>query len=139
MTGSIHDTYVAALQHDIAEVPEDTVKLGVVRRPTPWFYAHVDENIPTLGPPEDLLDAFQERYEELQEEGMDDADAHNAALGDISYDDRYLSYLDSSEEAEAALDDLRNRLAKREDIVLVCYENTEHKRCHRTLLKAELE
>lgn len=139
MPGTVHDTYVAALQHDIADVPDEAVRVGVVRRPTPWFYAQVDENVPELGPPADLLEEFKDRYEHRQEQGLGDAEAHNTALEDVDYDARYRSYLDESDEARAAIEDLRNRLESGEDVVLVCYENTEEKRCHRTLLRSELE
>lgn len=139
MPGTVHDTYVAALQHDIADVPDDAVRVGVVRRPTPWFYAQVDENVPELGPPAALLEEFKDRYEHRQEQGLGDAEAHNTALEDVDYDDRYRSYLDESDEARAAIEGLRNRLESGEDVVLVCYENTDEKRCHRTLLRSELE
>lgn len=138
MTGTVHDTYVAALQHDIAAVPGAAVKLGVVRRPTPWFYAQVDANLSALGPPEELLDAFKDRYKYLQDEGLDDADAHNTALEEIDYDDRYRAYLNRSDEAQQALAELRDQLTDGEDVVLVCYENTENKRCHRTILKTHI-
>lgn len=139
MSGQVYDTYVAALQHDLADLPDDAVRVGVVRRPTPWFWAQVDENVPELGPPADLLDEFKERYEHLREQGMADAEAHNAAMEDVGYDERYRSYLDESDETRAAIDALRNRLESGEDVVLVCYENTDEKRCHRTLLRSELE
>jgi uncharacterized protein YeaO (DUF488 family) len=139
MSGQVYDTYVAALQHDIADVPEDAVRIGVVRKPTPWFWAQVDENRPELGPPATLLDEFKERYEALQEQGMADAEAHNAALADVDYDDRYRSHLDDSDEAQAAIEAIRARLERGADVVLVCYENTDEKRCHRTLLRPALE
>jgi len=139
MSGQVYDTYVAALQHDIADVPEDAVRVGVVRRPTPWFWAQVDENVPELGPPADLLEEFKDRYEALQERGLGDAEAHNTALERVDYDDRYKSYLHRSDEARAAIATLRTRLESGEDVVLVCYENTDEKRCHRTLLRSELE
>lgn len=139
MAGALYDTYVAALQHGLAEIPAEAVRVGVVRRPTPWFYGEVDENMPALGPPEALLDEFKSRYEELQARGMDDATAHNAALDEIGYDDRYRDYLARSDEAQSAMETLRDRLDRGEDIALVCYENTDEKHCHRTLLKAALE
>lgn len=138
MSGTLYDTYVAALQHDTADVPEGAVRLGVVRRPTPWFYGQVDENVPALGPPEELLAAAKERQAALEAEGADDAEAHNGAMDDVDFDDRYLAYLDESETAGAAVADVRDRLAAGEDVALVCYENTDEKRCHRTLLRERL-
>ncbi|MFT4891913.1 MAG: hypothetical protein ACI9YT_002849 [Halobacteriales archaeon] len=139
MSGQVYDTYVAALQHDTADVPEDAIRVGVVRRPPPWFRAQVDENVPELGPPADLLEEFKDRYEALQEQGLGDAEAHDAALEDVDYDDRYRSYLGRSDGARAAIEALRDRLESGDDVVLVCYENTDEKRCHRTLFGTELE
>lgn len=135
MPGTLVDTYVAALQHGTADVPEDAVRLGVVRRSTPWFYAQVDENVPALAPPADLLDETKTRQAELEDRGLDDATAHNRAMDDVDFDDRYRDYLRSSGEAGEALAALRDRLDRGEDVALVCYENTEEKRCHRTLLR----
>lgn len=135
MDGSLTDTYVAALQHEIANIPEDSVKIGVVRRATPWFHAQVDRNVPALGPPASLLADVKERHEALADDGMNDAAAHNAAMDAVGYDDRYLEYLAESSDAQAAIDDVRARVTADEDVVLVCYENTDEKRCHRTLLR----
>lgn len=135
MAGQIYDTYIAALQHDLVTIPEDSVKLGVVRRPTPWFYAEIDENIPALAPPEALLTAFKSRYETLQDQGLADAEAHNTALAEIDYEDRYRQYIEESDDAQREIEMIRDRVSRGENVVLVCYENTEYKRCHRTLLK----
>lgn len=133
----VYDTYVAALQHGFAAVPEDAVKVGVVRRPTRWFYPRVDHNFPDLGPPPALLDDFQERHETLAER-LGDVEAHNRAWVDVEYDQRYLDYLASSPDATDALEEVREFLADGVDVVLVCYENTDEKRCHRTLLRDRL-
>ena len=136
---AVYDTYVAALKHGTADVPDDAVRVGVVRKPTPWFYGQVDENVPALGPPAELLAETKARQEALEAEGMDDAEAHNRAMDDVDLDARYLAYLDESAEAQEAMADLRDRLDAGEDVALVCYENTEHKRCHRTLLRERIE
>jgi hypothetical protein len=135
MTGHLTDTYVAALRHGTADVPEDATRLGVVRKPTPWFYSAVDENVRVLAPPADLIEEAKDRQAELEAEGLDDAAAHNRAMDDVDFDARYLDYLDESDEAAAAMADLRARLDAGEDVALVCYENTEQKRCHRVLLR----
>lgn len=139
MTGRVSDTYVAALQHDTADVPASATRLGVVRRPTPWFWGQVDANEPALAPPADLLDETKARQEALEAEGVDGADAHNRAMDDVDFEARYLAYLDDSADALEALASLRERLDAGEDVALVCYENTEAKRCHRTLLRERLE
>lgn len=138
MTGDLADTYVAALQHDTAGVPPDATLVGVVRRPMGWFSATVDENHPEVGPPDDLLDDAKAREAELLEEGVDDAEANRQAWADVDFADRYRDYLDGDEDAQAAVDDLAARLADGESLVLVCFENTDEKRCHRTILRDRL-
>jgi len=139
MVGTVTDTYVAALQHGIADLPDGAAIVGVVRRATPWFHAQVEENRPALGPPEALLAEVKERHEALVADGIADAEGHNAAMDDVNYDERYLEHLDTSPDAKAALADLRDRVASGEDVALVCYENTDEKRCHRTLLRDRLK
>lgn len=138
MAGRLDDTYVAALQHDIAAIPEDATRVGVVRRPTPWFHGPVEENLPALAPPAGLLDEVKRRHEQLERTGLSDAEAHNRALKRSDYEERYLAHLETPA-ARSALDDLTERIEGGEDIVLVCYENTDEKRCHRTLLRERLE
>ncbi len=134
----LFDTYAAALQHDLVDFPESARYLGVVRRPMPWFTPYVDENRPALGPPRPLLEEFQATKQAFMDEGMTDADAHNEAWRDIEYPARYRAYLDQSQQAQAALADVAQLLQTESAIVLVCYENTEEKHCHRTILREEL-
>ncbi|MDZ7729974.1 MAG: DUF488 domain-containing protein [Natrialbaceae archaeon] len=134
----IEDTYVAALRHDLVDFPAEATRIGVVRRPTGWFSAVVDENYPALGPPDSLLDEFKEHHERLKMDGICDEDAHNVAWDEINLEDRYRSHLKESAEAQSAVSDILERLQADEPLVLVCYENTENKRCHRTILKEYL-
>ncbi|WP_435124892.1 DUF488 family protein, N3 subclade [Halobaculum sp. D14] len=136
---ALFDTYVAALQHGLADLPDDARLVGVVRRPTSWFSAAVDENRPALAPPDDLLDDAQRTEDDLKMAGMCEEEAHNAAFEEVDFDDRYRDHLDSSPDAAAALSDLRAALDRDEDVALVCYENTAKKRCHRTTLREYLE
>lgn len=138
MTGSVYDSYVAALRHEKAAVPDEATRIGVVRKATPWFYSVVDENVPALGPPTELLEETKARQAELEAEGLDDAEAHNRAMVDVEFEARYADYLDENTEAREALDALRTRVEDGEDVVLVCYENTEEKRCHRVTLRERL-
>ncbi|GAA0203765.1 DUF488 domain-containing protein [Halobaculum roseum] len=140
MTSSnrLEDTYVAALQHDLVDVPAEATLVGVVRRPTGWFRTTVDENYPALGPPSDLLDEFKQRHEDFKMQGMCDEGAHNAAWDEVGFEDRYRSHLTDAEEAREAVGGLTDRLQDGEQLVLVCFENTDQKRCHRTLLKEHL-
>lgn len=78
-TDFLEDTYVVALQHDLADVPTEATLVGVVRRPTSWFRTTINENYPALGPPADLLDEFKQRHEGFKMQGMCDEGVHNAA------------------------------------------------------------
>ncbi|MFC4356886.1 DUF488 family protein [Halobium salinum] len=137
-TGTLRDTYVAALQHDLVDVDDADLVLGVVRRPTGWFSAVVDENEPALAPPADLLDDVQRRKEDLKLAGLCDEGAHNAAWDETDFADRYLDYLDGDPDAASAMNRVRACLDAGEEVVLVCFENTAKKRCHRTLLAERL-
>lgn len=137
-TECLDDTYVAALQHDLVEFPADAALVGVVRRPTGWFSATVDENLPALGPPPDLLDEVKGRQEELKARGVCDEEAHNAAWADVDFEERYREHLEADPAARDAVDALVDRLRTGEHIVLVCFENTDAKRCHRTVLRETL-
>ncbi|WP_211694195.1 DUF488 domain-containing protein [Natronomonas salina] len=134
MTGTVGETYVAAIQHDLVDL-EGATAVGVVRRPTGWFHGVVDENVPELGPPQELLDEVKERQEDLAMAGMCDSGAHNAAWEETDFEARYREHVDSDPEAQAALAELRDRVRDGEDVALVCFEGDD-KRCHRhTLLE----
>jgi hypothetical protein len=135
-TGTVGETYAAALQHDLADVGDATL-VGVVRRPTGWFRSLVAENQPELGPPEALLSEVNERHEALAARGLCDEGAHNAAWEETRFDARYREHLSNSEAAERSVLDLARRVDDGEDVVLVCFEG-ENKRCHRHLLRDHL-
>jgi hypothetical protein len=134
----LDDTYVAALQHDLVDVPDAATLVGVVRRPTGWFNSTVDENYPALGPPEPLLEDVKQRQTDHEAAGMSDDDAHNTAWDDVEFADRYRAHLADSSAAQDAVSELADRLRDGEHLVLVCFENTEQKRCHRTILRDHL-
>jgi hypothetical protein len=105
------ETYAAALQHDIADLPAGATTVGVVRRPTGWFRALVDENRPALGPPESLLSETQDRREDLAVRGLCDEEAHNAAWEAVDFAPRYRDRVETDPEARRALADrLRERV-----------------------------
>lgn len=135
MAGTVDDTYAAALQHGYYD--GEATLVGVVRRPTGWFHALVDENVRALGPPESLLAETKERQEALQLRGLCDEGAHNAAWEETDFETRYREYLDADEDARSALDALVERVRAGEDVALVCFEG-EGKRCHRRLLRDRL-
>ncbi|WP_458210054.1 DUF488 domain-containing protein [Haladaptatus sp. NG-SE-30] len=124
----LHHTYLAALQHDHVTVPENAVVYGVVRKPLPWLWGEIDDNLPAVAPPESLLDEFKELADQV---------GHERAWDDLGFERRYRDHLRTSDEAKAVMDDLRDE-ARNRPIYLVCYENIEQKRCHRTLLVDEL-
>jgi uncharacterized protein YeaO (DUF488 family) len=136
--GRVLDTYVAALQHDLADVG-DATRVGVVRRPTRWFSGSVDENVPSLAPPAALLDEAKQRQEDFEMRGVCEEEAHNEAWLEVDFAARYRDHLDADPDAASALDDLEARVRDGEDVALVCFENTDKKRCHRTILRAVLE
>ncbi|QLK26856.1 DUF488 domain-containing protein [Natrinema zhouii] len=137
--GTLTDTYVAAIQHELVDLPADTTRVGVVRQPTPWFHAAVDENIPALGPPTDLLESMRDVEEDMKMQGLCEEGAHNAAWDQVGFGEAYREYLESDDEAQAAVAALDDRLSSGESLALVCFENTEKKRCHRTILGEFLE
>ena len=136
--GSVRETYAAAIQHDLVDLPDGAYLAGVVRKPMPWLHGVVDDNFPALGPPEDLLEETKRREEDFKRQGICDAEALNAAWEDTDFADRYRDYVRDSDAADEALAALEDRLAAGTDVVLVCYESDE-KRCHRHLLVEELQ
>ncbi|WP_137288759.1 DUF488 domain-containing protein [Natronorubrum halophilum] len=137
--GTLTDTYVAAIQHDRADVPDDATLVGVVRKPTQWFHAAVDENRAALAPSAELLETFRTSVDDLKMRGICAEGAHNAAWGEVGFEAAYREHLEESADARAALADVVDRLEGGESLALVCYENTDKKRCHRTVLRDVLE
>jgi len=136
--GRVLDTYVAALQHDLVDVGEAT-RVGVVRRPTRWFSGSVDENEPALAPPEALLDETKRLQEDFEMRGVCEAEAHDEAWLEAEFAERYREHLASDADAAVALVSLAERVRDGESVALVCFENTDEKRCHRTILREVLE
>lgn len=136
MTGTVEETYVAAIQHDLVDL-EGATPIGVVRRPTGWFHGVVEENVRALGPPEDLLEAVERRREDLAMAGMCERGAHNAAFEESDFEARYREHLAADGDARAALEALRERVRNGEDVALVCFE-ADDKRCHRHALREVL-
>lgn len=132
-TGAVRETYHAAIQHDLVDLAGGEHLVGVVRRPTPWFHGAVDENHRELGPPESLLDEVKDRQEAFQLQGLCEEGALNAAWEDVDFAERYHEYLADSDEAQATIADIVDRVRAGVDVVLVCYESDD-KRCHRHLL-----
>ena len=123
--GTLYDAHAAGLQHDnYPEIPDDATYFAVVRNQMYGISAVTDEWVPELAP-HDLLDDFKEAADEL---------GHNEAWEAVDFEARFRAYLRESEAAQASLDRVRALLDVGEDVVLVCYENTDDKRCHREIL-----
>lgn len=76
-----------------------------------------------------------QRTAELEEQGMDDTDACNRSWETTHGPTQFREYLARSDGAQAPIDELRDRLKRREDLGLVCHVNTAEKRCHRRLCR----
>lgn len=139
MSGTLTDTYVAAITHGLVTLPPETTLVGVVRKPTPWLHGAVDENVSELGPPVALLERFKRANDAFAMDGICDEEAHAVAWDDVEFERRYRRYLADSAVASDAIDTFVERLERGESLALVCYENTDKKRCHRTILGAEIE
>ena len=129
-THAVRDTYHAALRHGHVTPDESDLVVGVVRRPTYGIGNYLDRNVPALAPPEDLLDEFKRVV------GERDDLTHDEAWDEVNFGERYREYL-RTPEPQRAMDDVLDELDSR-DVWLVCYENTDDKRCHRTILKDTL-
>lgn len=112
--------------------------MGVVRWLTGSFRTTIDTTYPALDPPPDLLEGFKQCHEDFKMRGMYDDGAHNATWDKIGFEDRYLTHLTEAADAQEAVAELTNRLRHGELLVFVCFENTDQKRCHRTLLKEHI-
>ena len=115
MSGAVSETYVAAIQHGLAD-------LDGGREP------------PRTRPAVNLLRETKQRAGDLQLQGLCEEGAHNAAWDETNFESRYLDYLAEDEDAQRELDELAGRVADGEHAVLVCFES-DRKRCHRTLLR----
>ena len=128
-TGTVRDTYHAALLHGHATPDDDDLVVGVVRRPSYGIENYLDRNVPELAPPDDLLDEFR-----TLDDARDDL-THDEVWDEVDFGERYRDHL-RTPQAQQAMDDLLEAFESRDgDVWLVCYENTDEKRCHRTILK----
>jgi len=128
----LRDTYHAALQHGHVSPADEDLVVGVVRRPSYGIGNYIDRNVPAVAPPDDLLSEFKALTDE-----RDDL-THDEAWAEVKFGERYRGHL-RTPDAQQAMDDLLVELESREgDLWLVCYENTDEKRCHRTILREVL-
>jgi uncharacterized protein YeaO (DUF488 family) len=133
----LRDTYHAALQHGHVEPDEEDLVAGVVRRPSYGIENYVDRNVPEHAPPDDHQSELKAVVDGdgTREDGIGDDLTHDEAWDEVNFGERYREHL-RSPEPQQAMDDLLVELESRDrDLWLVCYENTDDKRCHRTILK----
>jgi uncharacterized protein YeaO (DUF488 family) len=128
----LRDTYHAALQHGHVSPADEDLVVGVVRRPSYGIGNYIDRNVPAVAPPDDLLSELKTLTDE-----RDDL-THDEAWAEVKFGERYRGHLRTAD-AQQAMDDLLVELESREgDLWLICYENTDEKRCHRTILREVL-
>lgn len=123
--GTLYDAHCAGLQHDHYDLPDDAVYLAVVREQMYGISAVVDENVRELSPPTDLFEEFKRRADEI---------GHNDAWEAVDFEQQFREHLYVDADAQAGLDRVGRLLDAGRDVVLVCYENTDEKRCHREVL-----
>lgn len=123
----IKDTYYAALQHGHVEPKEDDLLLGVVRKPMYGIKDYLDKNVTDLAPPFPLLGELKELSKDID---------HNDACEELDFLERYREFLQNDRQQEL-MEWVINQ-SESKTVWLVCYENTDDKICHRTVLKEEL-
>lgn len=137
----VHETYVNALHHDTAVLPSDAWCVGVVNIPMYGIGSVTERNFDSLGPPDDLFDAFRAKRDALEDDDRSKTEAHNDAWDAVSFEETYRDFLaqeweiaDSPvrEACETILDAVADR-----PVALVCYEG-EEKNCHRHVLQSFL-
>lgn len=124
-TGSLRDSYHAALQHGQDEPAGEDLVLGVVREQMYGIQNLIDDNWPALAPTRELLDEFKAKADEV---------GHNEAVEAVNFADRYRQRLSKAPQQELVAE-IVDELQSGTTVWLICYENTEEKFCHRILLK----
>ncbi|MFD1601004.1 DUF488 family protein [Halobellus rarus] len=131
----IRSTYFSALANgDVEPAPESKV-LAVVRRDLPeWTEELVDRHVPTLAPPEDLLDSYKTVEKAADKDGQNEP--RRIAWKTVDFEDRYREHLDKGP-VQQVLEAVEQEAAQRA-VWLVCWEASE-RWCHRRLLRERLE
>lgn len=110
----------------------ETTYIAIVRSPSDDLADEVDEVEPRLAPPEQLFYQWLNTRNNLKDEGMPPVQAHNEAIDRVDYVNRFEDHLDT-DESQAALRSIADRVADDEHVVLVCYCG-EGKWCHRSVV-----
>jgi hypothetical protein len=107
-----------------------TTYIGIANSERETYLDAVDEVEPRLAPPSPLFHQWYNTRERLMdEEGLSETMAHNEALKQIDYFDRFEDHLNTTQ-AQEALTMIAERVKDGADIVLVCYCGGA-KQCHR--------
>lgn len=128
--GTLRDSYHAALQHGHDEPDEDDLVIAVVAEQMYGIQKHTDEHWPVLAPPIEALREFKDRADEI---------GHNEAVDELDFDGRYREHVRQDIDVQKAVGAVIDELESGRDVWLVCYENTDDKFCHRTVLREEIE
>lgn len=107
----------------------ETTYVGIANSNDNGYNSVVDETETRLAPPDDLFFQWYNTRDSLMSGGMMETNAHNKALEQIDYFERFEHHLNTTQ-AQEALTQLTERVKAGEDIVLVCYCGGA-KQCHR--------
>lgn len=128
---TVHTTYFGRLPGH--EPFGEAAVFGVVRYPKDFVERITDRNIPAVGPPEELLDAYKTVEEAAEGNGEPNPSA--IAWESVDFERRYREYLERPG-PQAVLEELVER-ARERDVWLVCWEK-DARWCHRRLLANEI-
>ncbi|QCC46595.1 DUF488 domain-containing protein [Halobellus limi] len=131
----IRSTYFSALANGDVEPASESKVIAVVRRDPPeWTEEFVDRHVPTLAPPEDLLDSYKTVEEAAERDNHDDP--RRVAWESVGFEDRYHDHLDTGP-VQQVLEAVEQEATQRA-VWLVCWEASE-RWCHRRLLRQRLQ
>jgi Protein of unknown function, DUF488. len=135
--GTLNETHSNALKLGYVDPNQGDALLCVARIIAPWF-AETDAYIRALAPPDSqsdtLFDDFYNARVRNIEAGMKQDKAHNKAVKQVNFRDRYHQHLQGDEQ-KAAMNKIIKTLESGTNVWLVCYANTDKVLCHREILK----
>ena len=107
----------------------ETAYIGIANSEDGTYADVIDETEQRLAPPDDLFYQWYNTRKSMMQDGMLETNAHNKALEEIDYFERFAKYLNTTR-AQEAITAITERVRAGEDIVLVCYCGGA-KQCHR--------
>ena len=131
----IRTTYFSALANGDVDPSREAKVLAVVRRDLPdWADELVDRHVPTLAPPEDLLDPYKTVEEAAEEKGEEEP--RRVAWNSVDFEARFHEHLDRGP-VQQVLENVEAEASQRA-VWLVCWEASEQW-CHRRLLRQRIQ